>query len=159
MTATPPLLRRALIVLAVATIAIGTAACEPNTSPPSGPIATSPEARQLLSLVNNFRAANGLGGLVEAYDGTAKAQAHSDEMAAYKTLFHSSSLSSGIANDWTALGENVGVGQTIPQIESMFETSSPHRANLLNGAFDQIGVGVTRGSDGNLYVTEFFIAR
>ena len=45
------------------------------------------------------------------------------------------------------------------QIESMFEASSPHRANLLNGSFNQIGVGVTVGDDGQLYVTEFFVGR
>ena len=45
------------------------------------------------------------------------------------------------------------------QVESMFEASGPHRANLLNGAYNQIGVGVARGSDGQLYVTEFFVGR
>jgi uncharacterized protein YkwD len=57
------------------------------------------------------------------------------------------------------LGENVGVGSSAAQLESMFEASSAHRDNLLNWAYNQVGVGVTRGGDGRLYVTQFFVAR
>lgn len=154
-----PLLRRALFLLAVATFVVGTAACQPNTSPSTGPVNNTPEEQQLLSLMNNFRAANGLPALVAAGDGTAKAQEHSAEMAAYLTMFHSTSMTDGIVNDWTALGENVGVGYSVQQIESMFESSSPHRANLLSRSFDQIGVGVSHGRDGRVYITQFFIGR
>jgi uncharacterized protein YkwD len=141
----------------------------PPPAPPrrAAPTASSPsitplggsEASQLVSLVNRYRTSHGLGALTVASDGTAKAQQHSNDMAAQGRIFHSSSLSSGISGGWSELAENVGTGQSISQIESMFEASSPHRANLLNGDFTQIGVGVTRGGDGNLYVTEFFIAR
>jgi uncharacterized protein YkwD len=110
-------------------------------------------------LVNRFRAAHGLAALSQAGDATAKAQHHSDDMAAQGRLFHSSSLSSGIHSGWTALGENVGVGGSVSQVESMFEGSGPHRANLLSGAYNQIGVGLTLGNDGQLYVTEFFVGR
>jgi uncharacterized protein YkwD len=109
--------------------------------------------------VNSYRAANGLAGLSVAGDATAKAQQHANDMAAQGRLFHSSNLPSGIQNDWTALGENVGVGGSVDQLESMFEASSAHRANLVNGAYNQIGVGVARGGDGQLYVTEFFVGR
>ena len=64
-----------------------------------------------------------------------------------------------LVDDWTALGENVGIGYSLQQVESMFESSAPHQANLLNGAYNQVGVGVTHGSDGRIYVTQFFIAR
>jgi uncharacterized protein YkwD len=80
-------------------------------------------------------------------------------MAAQQRLFHSSSLTSGIQGGWTAIGENVGSGQSIQQLASMFEASSTHRANLLNGAYNQIGVGVAHGADGQVYVTEFFVGR
>jgi uncharacterized protein YkwD len=153
-----PLLRRALVLLAVGTIAVGTSACQPAPAS-SGSGGGSPQAAQLISLVNGYRAAHGLPGLAQAGDGTAKAQQHADDMAAQRRMFHSSSLTSGIQNDWTALGENVGVGGSITQLESMFEASAPHRANLLNGAYTQIGVGLATGTDGQLYVTEFFIGR
>jgi uncharacterized protein YkwD len=159
-----PLLRRALIVVAVSTITVGTAACDPKPAaapapPPSAAASDSSESAQLVSLVNAYRAANGLAGLSEAGDATSKAQQHADDMAAQGRLFHSSSLSTGIQNGWTALGENVGVGGAVDQLEAMFEGSGPHRANLLNGAYNQIGIGLARGADGQLYVTEFFVGR
>jgi uncharacterized protein YkwD len=154
------LLRRVLTLLVVGMIAVGTTACEPKPSlaPSSAPSGSS-EAAQVISLVNAYRAANGLAGLSQAGDATAKAQQHSNDMAAQRRLFHSASLTSGIQNDWTALGENVGVGGSVSQVESMFENSGPHRANLLNGAYNQIGVGVARGADGQLYITQFFVGR
>jgi uncharacterized protein YkwD len=112
----------------------------------------------MIGLVNKYRAAHGLAPLSVASDATAKAQAHSNDMAAQNRMFHSSSLSSGISN-WSALGENVGVGGSVSQLEAMFESSSPHSANLLNPDFNQIGVGLATGSDGQLYVTQFFVGR
>jgi uncharacterized protein YkwD len=57
------------------------------------------------------------------------------------------------------LGENVGVGGSPSQLESMFEASGPHRDNMANGAYNQVGIGVSHGADGRLYVTQFFVAR
>jgi uncharacterized protein YkwD len=155
-----PLLRRALILVAIAAIGLGSAACEPQAnSVRAASTGSSSEAGQLLSLVNGYRAANGLPGLTPAADATAKAQQHSNDMAGAGSLFHSSSLTSGIAGGWTALGENVGDGGAIAQIESMFEASGPHRANLLNGAYDQIGLGVAHSANGTTFITEIFVAR
>ena len=117
------------------------------------------ETAQLVALVNRYRAANGLPALEQAGDATAKAQRHSEDMAAQGRIFHSSSLSSGISGGWSSLGENVGMGGSVGQIESMFEASSAHRDNLLNPSFNQLGVGVAYGSDGALYVTEVFVGR
>jgi len=153
-----PLLRRALMAVAVGLLALGTVACQP--APKSSASGTSSsEAAQMVSLINSYRAANGLPKLAQASDATAKAQQHSNEMAAAGSLYHSSSLSSGISAGWRAIGENVGVGGSVTQLESMFEASSVHRANMLNGAYNQIGVGAARGGDGRLYITEIFVGR
>jgi uncharacterized protein YkwD len=161
------LFRRALILVVVGVIGIGSAACQPKraASAPrpaqNAAVVTSSgsESAQLLSLVNRFRAANGLPALAQAGDATAKAQQHANEMAASRSLVHSASLPSGIQSGWTALGENVGVGASVSQLEAMFEASGAHRKNMLSGAYNQIGVGVARGGDGQLYVTEFFVGR
>lgn len=113
----------------------------------------------MVSLVNAFRSTQGLPSLAPASDATAKAQQHANEMAAAGSIYHSSSLSSGISPGWTAIGENVGVGGSTNQLESMFEASSTHRANMVNQAYNQIGVGAARGADGRLYVTEVFVGR
>jgi uncharacterized protein YkwD len=154
------LLRRAVIPFAVAAIVFGSAACQPR--PASGPTASragASDASQMLTLINGYRAANGLPGLSTEGDAMAKAQQHADEMAAQGHIFHSSSLSSGIADGWTALGENVGMGGSPLQLQGMFQGSGPHNANMLNGAYNFVGVGAARGSDGQLYVTEDFVGR
>ena len=156
------LVRRALFCLLAGLLIAGVGACQLKRSA-SGPVAAqavapSSDTDQVLSLLNGFRAANGLPALAVAGDATAKAQEHSDEMAAAANLYHSADLAAGIQPGWTMLGENVGVGGDPAQIQSMFEASGPHRDNMLN-TYDQVGVGTARGSDGRLYVTQFFVDR
>ena len=158
----PASLRRALILVAVSAVGFGTAACQPQTSFVSAApasVSSGSEASQLLSLVNAYRTANGLPALTPAADAMAKAQQHSNDMAAHNSLFHSSSLSSGIGGGWRALGENVGDGGSVAQIQSMFQASGPHNANLLNGAYNLVGVGVAHAANGTTFVTEIFVAR
>jgi len=157
------LVRRALFSLLAGTLVVGLGACHLRRSA-SAPVAAqafapSSEADQALALLNGFRAANGLPALAVAGDATAKAQEHSDEMAAALNLFHSADLASGIQPGWTMLGENVGVGSTEDQLIDMFANSGPHRENMLSTAYNQVGVGVTHGADGRTYVTQFFVAR
>ena len=163
MTLARSLVRRALFSLLAGTLVVGLGACELKRAA-SAPVAAqavapSSDAGQALALLNGFRAAAGLPALTVAGDATAKAQQHSDEMAAAANLYHSADLAGGIQPGWTILGENVGVGADAGQLESMFEASGPHYANLANAAYNQVGVGATRGGDGRLYVTQFFVAR
>ena len=157
------LVRRALFCLCAGTLVVGLGACQLRR-PASAPVAAqafapSSEADQALALLNGFRAANGLPALAVAGDATAKAQSHSDEMAAALSLYHSSDLAAGIQPGWTMLGENVGVGSTEDQLIDMFANSAPHRENMLSPAYNQVGIGVAHGSDGRIYVTQFFVAR
>ena len=162
MTPARSLLHRALFSVLAGSLVVGASACHVRRAV-SAPVAaqafTSSDASQVLALLNGFRAANGLAALTPAGDANAKAQQHSDEMAAASSLYHSSSLAAGIQPGWSMLGENVGVGGDTGQLEAMFEASAPHRENLLNAAYSQVGVGATRGADGRLYVTQFFVAR
>jgi uncharacterized protein YkwD len=43
-----------------------------------------------------------------------------------------------------------------PTMEAMWMGSAPHRANILNGAFNQIGIGYFRGPDGRLWGVQDF---
>ena len=163
MTPVRSLLRRALFSVLAGSLVVGASACQlrRTASAPAAAQAFAPSSEndQVLALLNGFRAAHGLPALTLAGDATAKAQQHSDEMAAAANLYHSSSLASGIQPGWSMLGENVGVGGDPGQLESMFEASAPHCENLLNAAYSQVGVGVAHGGDGRLYVTQFFVAR
>jgi len=158
-----PLLRRALFSVLAVSLVFGASACHVRRTA-SAPVAAqafvpSSDNDQVLALLNGFRAAHGLPALIVAGDASAKAQEHSDEMAAAASLYHSADLASGIQPGWSVLGENVGVGSDAGQLESMFEASPLHCANLLNAAYDQVGVGVAHGGDGRMYVTQFFVAR
>jgi uncharacterized protein YkwD len=110
-------------------------------------------------LVNQLRAENGLDLLSKASDATAKAKQHSDDMAAETRMYHSGSMASGLKSGWSATGENVAMGGSVGSIESNLEQSAGHRQNMLNAEYNQIGVGVSVGDDGMLYVTEVFVGR
>jgi uncharacterized protein YkwD len=160
MDSQPRLFRRALLALAGVLILTASAAgCAPpgaQSQPAVG--AESPERAYIVTRVNNFRAANGLGPLVEASDAAGKAQLQAIAMASAGTIYHSD-LASGIQPGWTTIGENVGYGTTLDQVESAFEASPPHRANMLSGSFNQIGVGVATGANGFVYVAQEFVGR
>lgn len=114
---------------------------------------------QVVSLANNFRSRNGVAPLAQAGDANAKAQQHANDMAARGDIYHSSSMSSGLEPGWSSVGENVGVAGSVSEVESMFEQSSTHRANLLNSGYNQIGAGVAQGADGRIYVCQIFVGR
>lgn len=60
--------------------------------------------------------------------------------------------------NFTAAAENIASGQkTAEEVMETWMNSSGHRANVLNSTYNQIGVGVARDSNGNLYWTQMFI--
>lgn len=154
------LLRRALFAaIGVAVLALSASACAPaGARARPAYAAQSPDAAHVVALVNNYRAANGLGPLAEAGDATSKAQQQANQMAGAGSIWHSN-LASGIQPGWYAVGENVGAGGNVDGVEGAFQASAPHRANLLSGSFDQVGVGVAYGGDGRVYVAEEFVGR
>jgi uncharacterized protein YkwD len=71
-----------------------------------------------------------------------------------------SSLAEGINAPWVLLEENVGSGapaSIVMGVQSGFEHSPPHLANILNGQVHYIGVGVAYWND-HVYVTQEFMA-
>jgi uncharacterized protein YkwD len=57
---------------------------------------------------------------------------------------------------WRTCGENVGYGSSVDQIHTLFMGSEGHRANILNPAYGQVGIGVVR-SGGTVWVTIDFV--
>lgn len=59
---------------------------------------------------------------------------------------------------FSAAGENIAYGQRTPQEVMRDWMNSPgHRSNILNGTYNQIGVGLGKNSRGVLYWTQMFI--
>ncbi len=117
--------------------------------------AAAPAEDALLSMVNSARGSAGVAPLVEAPDLTAIARQWSSRMSASNVLSHNPDLRTQVTS-WTAIAENVAYGTSIPSIHSALMGSSGHRANILNGTYTQVGIGVWTAPSGRIWVTEVF---
>ena len=118
----------------------------------------SDEAR-FLSLTNSLRSSKGLAPL--AVDGTlvSVARSWSAKMAAAGTISHNPSLSSQLPSGWRKAGENVGKGGSVDALQQAFQNSPAHYQNLVDPAFNYVGIGVVYGAGGMIYVTVDFMQR
>ena len=118
--------------------------------------ACTPESNRATDLLNQSRNSAGLGSLPMNIDLYLKAQNWSEQMANSQSLFHSN-LADGNGYNWARLGENVGYGYSLEQVQGAFMGSSGHRANILDGGFNRVGVGVTRDGGGRYWVVQEFM--
>jgi uncharacterized protein YkwD len=112
---------------------------------PAGADNASDEA-SFVAQINNLRAAKGVPALSVDAGLTAKARAWAQTMADQHTIWHSH-LSDGITADWRKLGENVGMGGSVDGLRVAFVNSPHHYENLVDPAFNTIGLGVVRSAD------------
>ena len=127
---------------------------------PSAATGSSADERSSIRLVNQTRAAAGLGPLAVHPELTAQARAWSASMAAADHLAHSPDIAAGISAPWTVLGENVGVHGVVDvgQVHDAFLASPGHYQNLVDPRYTHIGVGVVVTADGKLWTTHRFMA-
>jgi uncharacterized protein YkwD len=63
---------------------------------------------------------------------------------------------------WRTLGENIAMHETVPGAEAAFMNEprfqKNHRGNILNANFTDVGIGIARGPNGSLYITQDFAA-
>jgi uncharacterized protein YkwD len=123
--------------------------------PASAASALSSEEQQFLSQVNGHRANAGLPALRITGDLTDAARAQSQRMASENRLYHTTNLASAVSG-WLRLGENVGYGGSVAVIDDALINSPGHRANILGGAFTQVGIGVVKAATGRIWVTQIF---
>ncbi len=84
-----------------------------------------------------------------------KADAWAQGMRNQCRIWHSR-LADGAPPQWRKLGENVGMGGTVPQIHTAYMNSPGHRANILDPRFTEIGTAAVWG-DCNGYRTLFTV--
>jgi uncharacterized protein YkwD len=144
-------LPRLLVVLPVATLTVFLA--------PSATVdAASFAENKMRQLINQERTERGKKALAMNDVLVGIARRHSKEMAADGRLYHNPDLGTALRfSNPSAWGENVGMGASVPRLHDLFMHSAPHRKNILNGAFDRVGVGIVV-RDGTLYVTVVFVA-
>jgi uncharacterized protein YkwD len=103
--------------------------------------------------VENDRRALRLARILSRY-----ATRHSRAMADRGFIFHSSEDDLRAAldgTDWAAAGENVGVGDSLGDLQDAFMASTVHRHNVLARTYDHAAVGIVV-DDGRYWVTVVF---
>ena len=120
---------------------------------------TGSDESRFLSLTNSLRSSKGLAPL--AVDGglVSVARSWSGKMAAAGSISHNPSLSSQMPSGWKKAGENVGKGGDVDSLQQAFVNSPLHYRNLVDPAFNYVGIGVVYGSGNMIYVTVDFMQR
>ncbi|EYT79608.1 hypothetical protein CF54_30225, partial [Streptomyces sp. Tu 6176] len=137
----------------------------PPTAPAPSASAPSDSAAQILALVNNERAKAGCSALTANPALAAAAQAHSEDMAAHRNMSHTGSDGSAPGDritaagyTWSTYGENVAYGYTdAAQVMAAWMDSPGHKANILDCAFKEIGVGLAQ--PGGYWTQDFGTSR
>jgi uncharacterized protein YkwD len=120
-------------------------------------VAAQSDEAEFVALINQTRAASGLGPLASYDDLVDDARRHSAQMIAAGKIYHSTSAElSSYTTGWTQVGENVGMGPNPSILHTAFMSSPSHKANIL-GDYDRVGVGTDRASDGTMFVTVLFM--
>jgi len=120
---------------------------------------TTTEELAFYGLVNEARAAHGLGPL--QYDPALSAAAAdwAAVMAGTGVLAHDpdlvANIDAAVGPDWTYYGGNVGMGGDVAGLHAAFMASGTHAANVL-GPYDRVGVGVV-WSGSTMWVNFIFL--
>jgi uncharacterized protein YkwD len=75
-------------------------------------------------------------------------------MAEIDTLVHSDI--GRLLGPWSIVGENIAVGYSASSLFDALAASPGHYANMTNGSFTHLGVGVWVAADGRIWTTHVF---
>lgn len=143
-------------VTGVAFAGLGSVGMLSQAAPASA--ASSPSAaEQFIADINALRASVGVGALRENATLDSMAHGWSLHLESAGSLSHNPSLTAEAPSNWRKLGENVGVGPSVPALQTAFTNSPEHYTNMVDGSFNQIGVDVEIDSNGALWVTEDYM--
>ena len=117
---------------------------------------------EVIRLVNEQRAKNGLKALTANWELSRVARYKSRDMADNRYFSHTSptygtpfQMIKAFGLSYRTAGENIAYGQRTPQaVVNAWMNSSGHRANILNASYTQIGVGYVAAGH---YWTQMFI--
>lgn len=131
---------------------------------PAADTAVTDFEQEVIRLVNEIRAENGLRTLTYDWELARVARYKSQDMKDNGYFAHNSpvygtpfQMMKNFGISFRSAGENIARGYSSPQaVVNAWMNSSGHRANILNAAYTHIGVGYV--SAGN-YWTQMFIAK
>lgn len=140
-------------------VALGIVAASVALSTPLVATGRSADDASAVALANASRRSAGLHTLRRAGVLDALAARHNARMASSGTIFHNEALPSQLSATgaaWVIVGENVGVGPSVRDIHDGFMASATHRDNVLSSEYNAVGIAVTTGARGRVYVTQVF---
>ena len=131
---------------------------------PQKDTAQSSYTKEVIRLVNEIRAQNGLGTLKEDWQLSRVAQYKSQDMKDNGYFSHTSptygspfDMMKSFGISYRSAAENIAKGQSTPQqVVNAWMNSQGHRANILNKNYTHIGVGYVKS--GNIW-TQMFISK
>jgi uncharacterized protein YkwD len=112
----------------------------------------------MLALTNQSRRAHGTHAVRMDHRVSHKVKHHSRKMARSEELFHTANVPRYLrGRNYNWWGENVGYSyqSDLGSLQRAFMNSPLHRQNILNGAYDRVGIGVERHDD-RVWVTLVF---
>lgn len=115
----------------------------------------STPVRSLAMAVNRARTANGRPPYRYDVQLSAVALRWARVLRASTTLRHNPRLSTEVSG-WRKLGENVGYGPDPATAHRAFMASAPHRANILDRDYRQLGLAVVKDAHHRYWVVEVF---
>lgn len=124
---------------------------------------TGSEAQEVLRLVNDQRAKNGLAALTLSDKLCELAKLKAEDMAANNYFDHTSptygtpfDMLKQFGVSYRSAGENIAAGQSTPEkVMQDWMSSAGHRANILSASYTELGVGVAVGPRGTYWVQLF----
>jgi len=117
---------------------------------------TGSDEATFVAKLNGLRASRGLRPLGFNGSLTYMARGWSSHMASVGSISHNPNMSSQAPGNWVRLGENVGMGPNVDSLHNALVASPSHYANMVNGYYDSVGVGVVQ-SGGTMFVTFNFM--
>jgi uncharacterized protein YkwD len=114
------------------------------------------EEAQFVTLINEVRASVGAQPLSVNVELERVARGWTKKMKAAGDISHNPDLAKEVTADWRKLGENVGVGPTVELLHAAFIKSPAHYKNLVDPAFDSVGITIEYSGD-SFYITEQFM--
>lgn len=132
-----------------------------NSPDNNGNISENAYVNEVLKLVNKYRASNGLSpvSLDNAISSAADIRAKEIVRSFSHTRPDGRSCFSVLSDNgisYNGAGENIAYGQDTPEeVMTAWMNSDGHRANILNGSFTKLGVGIY-SSGGTIYWVQLF---
>lgn len=123
------------------------------------------QENEVVRLVNQERAKNGLPALTINWELARVARHKSQDMVNKRYFSHQSptygspfTMMESFGIRYSAAGENIAKGQRTPaEVMNAWMNSPGHRSNILSPSYNQIGVGLAKDKNGVCYWTQMFI--